>query len=289
MNRRGMLIYGNIGRKPRDMVGNGLEDDLRQLRELKAGRQPKKNADDDDEEDVIYTQNKVNKIKQDFLKNLRAGRQPKKNADEEDVIYTQDYINRMLQKYGFVPPPKSASTKVFESTDLNRVINSFAFTQQQINEISKRVADGVDYFGQILVFIEADIEDIEDNNLIKYRNRNQMKKVKKEVDKTVKILYTMKSLLEDRLNFIAKKYNLNFDDQLLFWKDGIDIMDYVSYYITDINGNATTNMVEEINQLPEFAYENYLDIMKDLELSKEEATRVLNARLKKKKIDVEFI
>lgn len=175
--------------------------------------------------------------------------------------------------------------RAIENPDLNRMINSFAFTQKKFDKICKDVADGIDFFRELTNLFDDYQEFIN-----YYVNKKQENKIKKEASKCQTIIGVMLSLSGDRLKFIAKKYSLNFNDDLIYYDD-LDVGDYyrvgVSY---DGNVDNAKKVMEGLEEITEFAYDNYLDVMKDLELSREEAVRVLNARLKKKEIeDVEFI
>jgi hypothetical protein len=266
----------NVAKKPEN-----IQMEMVEIPTKKSRGRPKKYSSAEEARKAKYEQTTASKKKtaerqKKLLEEARA------RLKEQALMAAADYPAPKEEKK---TPKKSAAQKVFEIPELKREIQSYerTLTKKARDKLVEDITNDVDYWGSLLSVFDTDFP--------RYKNEKQKKSIEKKADKYHTLIYEMKGLLIERLNFLALKNKLKSVDEGDTYYDDLTYYDYNRVDI-DSDGNVGKDALTDIRDVVlDNAFTNYKSLMKEMSVSEKDAVVILNKRLKKKDRfkDTEFV
>jgi hypothetical protein len=178
-----------------------------------------------------------------------------------------------------------SSEKVLTNANLVQYIKSFTpekITKQQLEKYSEDIRNGIDYWGRML-------ETIQLMDLNKNKNKKQKDKILKELDENIELIFAMYGLSTQRLEYLAKKSKLKFDDEATYYPiEELESSDF--YYKFDIgyDGEVGKDTSDNIGEALVYSFKNYKELMEEMGVLQRDAVIILNKRLTNKGIKTQF-
>ena len=171
--------------------------------------------------------------------------------------------------------PKSAAEKVLTNPTLLKYIQEFnkpTISKKQIDSFAENIKN-IDYLSEVVLTAG-------NPKLIKYKTKKQKEIVGEKAFETSGVIDEMITLLTKRLEFLAKE---KVDKDKLYYKKKLSYEDYGTRLGIGSDGTADKNTAERIDEIMEYAFNNFKNIMEKMGVPEKDAVNILNKRLEKYK------
>jgi hypothetical protein len=208
-----------------------------------------------------------------------------RDAPEEEIVVNYTPKKKKKREPKKKEPKKKetpqgvAAEKVLTNPDLVKYIKAFTpgekITETELTKLTEDINTDVLFWSNLMYIFESDF--------VKFKNKTQKNKIFKAYEKYRGLVDDMFRLLQQRLEYLAKKSDLDVNDDLLYEDDYISNEDY--YYRLDIDGdgNIGKDTAENIEDAALNSFRNYKEIMEEMGITQKDAVTILNKRINKRK------
>lgn len=173
-----------------------------------------------------------------------------------------------------VEEPKSAAEKVLTNPTLLKYIQEFnkpKISKKQIDSFAENIKN-INYLsGVVLTAIYP--------KLVKYKTKKQKEIVGEKAFKISGVIDEMVDLLVEQLEFLA---NEKVEKDKLYYNKKMSYEDYGTRLGIGSDLTADKNTAERIDEIMEYAFDNFKNIMEKMGVPEKDAVNILNKRLENK-------